>query len=489
MPLPVLTRLLIGVSCVTASFTLSALPINSSVQQHSAQFFSKNDESINCTRAKLTIPDYVAQVAKQVAAKFSTIKSLDDLDETHRKMVESYWDVVRNGQDTLIKGLSGPIDLDDVSDQSFLPYLLEHELPDVYSALTAKGMPANSVSEDDFMAWIMKTQTPLVSPKGQLYGCVPYAQFDTGWLQTGMNYLSQALGLMDKAPFKTSPGKAHYQGDSLSIVMIGDWGTGTPQAQQTIKSVMALKPDIVIHMGDVYFSGTEVEFNKNFFPFLPPKEKDSPDFFTLNANHEMDGGGWGYFKALEDSRFKKQQNSSFFLLEFKQWTLIGLDSAYNADAPQYSAGRVLDDYQKNLLASQKDKDHLILLSHHNPITPKGDDTTPLWRDVTSIITPAYWYYGHQHIGMAYSDSSAAGIHGTKARVSGFGGIPTGQGSLYFNDFGLLPTIDFYARKPDPARPPQIMTGFLHVQLSENELQETFYDQTGEALWPPRSSKH
>ena len=41
------------------------------------------------------------------------------------------------------------------------------------------------------------------------------------------------------------------------MALIADWGTGTPEAKALLERVAAHKPDVLIHLGDVYYSGTD----------------------------------------------------------------------------------------------------------------------------------------------------------------------------------------------------------------------------------------
>jgi hypothetical protein len=52
------------------------------------------------------------------------------------------------------------------------------------------------------------------------------------------------------------------------IALIADWGTGTDVAVSLLQSVKQQKPDVVIHLGDVYYSGTEAECDKFFLQIV-----------------------------------------------------------------------------------------------------------------------------------------------------------------------------------------------------------------------------
>ncbi len=42
-----------------------------------------------------------------------------------------------------------------------------------------------------------------------------------------------------------------------SISLVGDWGTGTDEAESVAKRVLEFGPDFTVHLGDVYFVGGE----------------------------------------------------------------------------------------------------------------------------------------------------------------------------------------------------------------------------------------
>ena len=49
------------------------------------------------------------------------------------------------------------------------------------------------------------------------------------------------------------------------MALIADWGTGTAEAKALLERVAAHRPDVLIHLGDVYYSGTESEYDQYLF--------------------------------------------------------------------------------------------------------------------------------------------------------------------------------------------------------------------------------
>src|SRR5438105_1211265 len=52
------------------------------------------------------------------------------------------------------------------------------------------------------------------------------------------------------------------------VALIADWGTGTDAAVSLLQSVKQKAPDIVVHLGDVYYSGTDAECDKFFLEIV-----------------------------------------------------------------------------------------------------------------------------------------------------------------------------------------------------------------------------
>eukprot|EP01083_Nonionella_stella_P234469 825356_1 len=49
----------------------------------------------------------------------------------------------------------------------------------------------------------------------------------------------------------------------IKIGIIGDWGTGEYRAKDVLKKLLNHNVDFIIHLGDLYYSGTDNEFTEN----------------------------------------------------------------------------------------------------------------------------------------------------------------------------------------------------------------------------------
>src|SRR4029077_11258972 len=100
--------------------------------------------------------------------------------------------------------------------------------------------------------------------------------------------------------------------DSAKIFLVGDFGNGlygAPKIAQTIAS-SSTNYDVLLHLGDIYYSGQPDEVQHRFLDIWPiQKGKISR---TLNGNHDMYSGGFGYFDLALPTL---QQASSYFALQ------------------------------------------------------------------------------------------------------------------------------------------------------------------------------
>ena len=126
----------------------------------------------------------------------------------------------------------------------------------------------------------------------ELQGLTPY---DPRWIECAEVYLARLLERremeyvawrsLDDSVLTTLP-------DAATVAVIGDWGTGTGAAKALLAQVAAFDPDVVIHLGDVYYAGTGPEYQANFlgvfesvFPGYPkrPVVMSSPATTTATA--------------------------------------------------------------------------------------------------------------------------------------------------------------------------------------------------------------
>src|SRR5690349_13314441 len=142
-----------------------------------------------------------------------------------------------------------------------------------------------------------------------------------GWVKSLLDHVNKSKYHPLLRPDSTTPRTIP---NGARIALLSDWGTGMYGAPVSAQSILADGTfDVLMHLGDVYYSGTEKETEDRFLKLWP--KAAAPLNIALNGNHEMYSGGTAYFRDI----FKAfDQASSYCALANDRWLLIGLDTAY-----------------------------------------------------------------------------------------------------------------------------------------------------------------
>jgi hypothetical protein len=378
----------------------------------------------------------------------------------------------------------------ELADRERIRITLESALSQLNRAVAdgALGQSSATMHPDDFDLSLVLSA--IGSPKdpaelGLLYGrdlagFHQYEDLDAKWIASLWNRLTRSKV---KFPEAKRPEDVVYPiPDATTIAIAGDWGTGNLSSQKIAAEIGKLQPDYTIHLGDVYYSGTESEESDRFVKLWPAGSKGS---LALNSNHEMYSGGHGYFGvALPDKKFRMQRGYSYFGLSNKTWLILGLDSAHGSSG-MYAKG-VLNDEQVNWLRAIVGSDvarsgpgrkNLIVLTHHQGIELDGV-RTGLFEQLTSALGqgPNRWYWGHVHGVAAFKPINLLGAT-LRARLVGHGGVPYGADAL-------TPAISWTESElaNDAQIPQRARNGFAFLKFSDEGLEESFYDELGNVRW-------
>jgi hypothetical protein len=401
--------------------------------------------------------------------------------------------------------------LDD-ADQQFTKYVDTGTPPshDVHAVLRIKsyltgdwnnrldkiGQPLNKAISQPLAQGVAPAAIAVsVGPEGDIIGSGKYQTLDVRWeLVVGIVLFEN---IFHKHLFPPGVPPIHQIADNATFVLLGDYGTGNfgsgdSPSTKISKFVPTLNPDYTIHLGDTYYAGTNPEETAKLLAYWPRGAKAS---FALNSNHEMYAGGGPYFNnVIGNPIFNKLQSPwSFFGLENSNWVIVGLDSAYYSSAMQLYMNGTLGSANNQTrflqqVAARNKK--TIVLTHHNPIPigglncapQQGDEGFQLYKDVLDAFighAPAYWYYGHKHIGTAYKPLPGNNL---LCRCLGHGGLPAGVASDLTNSNNL----DWFERcnASDPENKLRIYNGFVHLELNGPDITEIFYDEIGRVAWQP-----
>jgi predicted phosphodiesterase len=199
------------------------------------------------------------------------------------------------------------------------------------------------------------------------------------------------------------------QDGALTIALIADWGTGLAPAQQVLAAIGQQKPDLLIHLGDIYYSGTSREVQERFLTIRQNTPNMQIPTFTLSGNHDMYSGGAGYYWLLK----QLGQPASYFCLRNADWQLLAMDTGLH----DYNPGTVISNLtylDPQEIAWHQDKianadgRKTILLSHHQLFSAANSvgnlpDGKPL--AVNPFLHGAFtnvleqvelWLWGHEH---------------------------------------------------------------------------------------------
>ncbi|SFZ89541.1 Calcineurin-like phosphoesterase [Flaviramulus basaltis] len=396
------------------------------------------------------------------------------------------------------------------------------------------GLPKSKITTTDIEEGILDGY---VAEDGTLYVLSKFCQLDPMWSAVLVYYAFYKLFPKKVHHFTTEPSKKEASNpktkqpktkDTITIAVLGDWGTGVWKdghqekcpAELVIDGIASLNPDYVIHLGDVYYAGTSKEERKHLLGLL--KGKLTGELYTMNSNHEMyDGANGLYDIALKSDDFAAQGGRTYFSIDLGDWILVGLDSAYFDDSFLYMNGSLYKNKVKNeqiefLKGIAAQNKSILLMTHHNGIGIKDHKfnlNNKLWNQVTEALgttnkngtltphLPDVWYWGHVHNGLVYNTEALKSVSGLTIpntaqgktplfRCSGHASMPFGNGTGFFTEDPITKKqtmrkeLDYYAHTPmtpgkhklTDAQEKRVLNGFSMLEISKaNTLTETFYE--------------
>jgi Calcineurin-like phosphoesterase len=228
------------------------------------------------------------------------------------------------------------------------------------------------------------------------------------------------------------------------VALVGDWGTGQQPAVQILQHIADAKPDVLVHLGDIYYSGTPVECASNFTAIVDKVLRGAnPGLaaYTLAGNHDMYCGGVGYYGLIQNlNPAPSTQPASFFCLRSadEKWQLLAMDTGLHDYDPFNVDDAVTyledDELEWHCARIREFPGRTILLSHHqlfSAFSPIGKpDPDGVRSSVNPLLLKAFnsmaasgrisaWFWGHEHILSIYN--AFAGLQ--RGRCLGHGAIP------------------------------------------------------------------
>jgi hypothetical protein len=287
---------------------------------------------------------------------------------------------------------------------------------------------------------------------------------------------------------------------TATIALLADWGGDNPAARHIAGVVTRQKPNLAIHLGDIYYGGvkTECESFLQLWPLqtnirYPELGVPPGTSYALNGNHEMYSGGEAFFNVVLKAFGQPQP---FFCLENDYWRIIGLDTAYAGGRLRPTGPDDPISAQWNwligLLRSVGKKN--ILLTHHQPVSAHKDefqDSEQLRKDVADLLATDGissdaifgWFFGHEHRCALYRDTETA----FNARLIGNGCIPHEVQVEKEADPGCTP-VDYFNKRqttPDSGAAVSMFAKLSFLEPSSQLLIEYIdedYEVWGSEVW-------
>ena len=324
-----------------------------------------------------------------------------------------------------------------------------------------------------------------------------FSECDPLWAETLLQYARLYIpdGTLPPIPYRRYADLSDFviaaPAATLRVALLSDWGTGTNVARRVAALMAAQKPDIVIHLGDIYFSGTPEECRLHF---LEPLRAVLPQarLFTLCGNHDAYSGGKGYYGLLDEIG----QPASYLCLRSPDfaWQILAADTGLNDRNPfEETAALTFLDPAEIAWHADKLRDfpgRTLFLSHHQPfsafrqIGPQnapGNQRSPINQkliDAHTTLSAAgtidAWFWGHEHRLRLYAPYRGIAV----GRNIGYGAIP------------VRATADADTPMAGLIDPPQLSTdvaldivdgaythGFALLDLSPDAIQVSYWALT------------
>jgi hypothetical protein len=267
-----------------------------------------------------------------------------------------------------------------------------------------------------------------------------FSDCDPCYIQAAEKYAEYFLAQCKKIPYRVYAKLSDFVfNDKLPargrVAILGDWGTGQTAASKVLGQLAAQKPDLVIHLGDVYYAGTQFEDENYFYApwsqILDLAHRSIPTF-TLSGNHDMYCGGVPYYQLID----KLGQPASYFCLRNDHWQFLAMDTGLH-DSNPVQDGQAATYLEDTELVWHKDKvdtaagRKTVLLSHHPLFTAydaiEGHDVNlRFYPQVFTFLSEiALWLWGHEHNFVVYG--SYQGVQ--RARCIGHAAFPVGSDEI------------------------------------------------------------
>lgn len=310
-----------------------------------------------------------------------------------------------------------PDDLDTMSSEAIA--YCQHVDQGIPMAQTAAGQPSTEGLLQTLgfcsLAALKLAKAKIVGdPEGpHQAGLAKFGDCDPRYAEAAAKYAEYFVAQQKQIPYIVYKNLSDFVIDGklpsrARVAILGDWGTGQNAAKLVLRQIANKKPDVVIHLGDIYYAGTQFEVNTYFLPIWQQTlnlgdKLDRIPTFTLAGNHDYYSGGVAYYQTLQ----KLGQPASYFCLRNANWQFIAMDTGYHDHNPAGGGdgATYLQDTEVTWLADKVNNAggrRNVLLSHHQLFTAfdaidNGEINMRLYPQVAPFLPKvALWLWGHEH---------------------------------------------------------------------------------------------
>ena len=290
-----------------------------------------------------------------------------------------------------------------------------------------------------------------------------FSKFDLGWAKCLWAYW-----VGHTIPYRPAP--AHFtMAKQATVALVGDWGTGTPEAYKVMGQIAQFKPHIVIHLGDIYYSGTKREIQQRFLTPLLASLTGEEYIFSLCGNHDVYSGGAGYYWLVD----KLGQSSSHFCLDNGDLRLVAVDTGHSDYNPISHEHICIHDEEAAWARAKIEGRKTIILSHHQPFSAYEPTNNGLISQLGTKM--AAWFGGHEHRLAIYEPYKGV----NKYRCVGAGAVPELVSEGYFkqNDAGPVAKTITYGDNGVAYK-----HSFAILKINGPEVWAEYYDEDGRRLF-------
>lgn len=304
---------------------------------------------------------------------------------------------------------------------------------------------------------------------------------DPAWVETAIRY-AEFLASKGEIPYRAHKNLSDFVIDGKlpaysRVALLGDWGTGQSEANLVLGQIARKNPDVVIHMGDIYYSATDFEVETYFYKLWKSAfDLTKVATYTLAGNHDMFSGGAAYYKLLD----QLGQPASYFCLRNDYWQFLAIDTGYYDGKPGGTDPTFLHDAEVAWLADKiqnRGTRRTVLLSHHQLFAAFEDICGKSLNDkLNGQLAPLLpgvdvWFWGHEHNLVVYKP-----YMGVLARCIGHGAFPIG-----LDEIAVKP---HYPEVPvEPVRLGNNGTfyshGYVIIDLAGNHATVSYYEDSSE----------